>query len=338
MDAPVDPVVALWQAIVDAFGQVGRNASYPMPTFSGKKGEKPDNHILRFTDYCNHYNIVLAQKSNEFVKTLTGKARAWTDAVPHVGAPPHLPPFERAADAGPDPEEERQTLRHQFITRFAPQGRTPEALYAEWQNLSFNPSKDDIEEFIDDVRKLSEKLAYGAGATLMAVKGAMPLDLQNLILGMDDLDALKNFLIKVFDNPRMKQTYGKKEVAGGAGAPGAFSQTTVIGEQPTKGMEYFYNKLDRLEEKMGRMNLSDTGPRKPPFKPNVTPKRGRGGGPRPNGGYRYNPNGRERRDFYNRDRRDVRDKPRFRGHGFRRPQRQFRGGFKGKFDKSPNIP
>ena len=44
----------------------------------------------------------------------------------------------------------------------------------------------------------------------MAVKGAMPLDLQNLILGMDDLDALKNFLIKVFDNPRMKQTYGKK--------------------------------------------------------------------------------------------------------------------------------
>ena len=96
---------------------------------------------------------------------------------------------------------------------------------------------------------------------------------------------------------------------------------TVIGEQPTKGMEYFYNKLDRLEEKMGRMNLSDTGPQKPPFKPNVTPKRGRGGGPRPNGGYRYNPNGRERRDFYNRDRHNVRDKPRFRGHGFRRPHR-----------------
>ena len=94
----------------------------------------------------------------------------------------------------------------------------------------------------------------------MAVKGVMPLDLQNLILGMDDLDALKNFLIKVFDNPWMKQTYGKKEVAGGAGAPGTFSQMTVIGEQPTKGMEYFYNKLDRLEEKMGHMNLSDSGP------------------------------------------------------------------------------
>ena len=144
-----------------------------------------------------------------------------------------MPPFERAANVGPDPEEERQTLRYQFITRFAPQGQTPEALYAEWQNLSFNPSKDDIEEFIDDMRELSEKLVYGARATLMAVKGAMPLDLQNLILGMDDLDALKNFLIKVFDNPRMKQTYWKKEVAGGAGAPRVFSQTTMIGEQPT---------------------------------------------------------------------------------------------------------
>ena len=120
LDAPVDPDAALRQAIVDAFGQAGRNASYPMPTFSGKKGEKPDNHILWFTDYCNHYKIVLAQKSNEFVKTLTGKAQAWANAVPCVGAPPHLPLFERAADMGPDPEEERQTLRHQFITRFAP--------------------------------------------------------------------------------------------------------------------------------------------------------------------------------------------------------------------------
>ena len=288
MEAPADPMAALRQAIVDAFGQVGRNASYPMPTFSGKKGEKPDNHILRFTDYCNHYNIELVQKSNEFVKTLTGKARTWADAVPRVGV--DLPPFERAADAAPDPVAERATLRHMFITRFAPQGRTPEALYAEWQNLSFDPSKDDIEEFIDDVQKLSDKLAYGAGATLMAVKGAMPIDLQNLILPMDDLDGLKNFLIKVFDNPRMKQTYGKKEVGGGAGAPGAFSQTTVIGEQPGKGMEYFYNKLDRLEEKMGRMNLSDQGQRKPPFKPNVTPKIRRGGGPRSGGNPRYNPN------------------------------------------------
>ena len=105
-----DPVTALQQAIVDAFGQVGRNASYPMPTFSGKKGEKPDNHILRFTDYCNHYNIPLAQKNNEFFKTLTGKARAWADAVPQVGAERNLPEFERAADADPDPEAERNTL------------------------------------------------------------------------------------------------------------------------------------------------------------------------------------------------------------------------------------
>ena len=136
----------------------------------------------------------------------------------------------------------------------------------------------------------------------------------------------------------MKQTYGKKEATGAAGAPGAFSQTTMIGEQPTKGMEYFYNKLDRLEEKLGRMNLSDQGPQKPPFKPNVTPRQRHGGGPHPGGSFRYNPNNRDQRDFYNRDRWDNRDRARFRGQGFKRPQRPYRGGFKGKFDKSPNIP
>ena len=80
------------------------------------------------------------------------------------------------------------------------------------QNLHFDSSKDDVEEFVDDVKKLASKLGYGNEAALMAVKVAMPVEIQNLLLTMNDLETLKPFLIKVFDNPKMKQVqvYGKK--------------------------------------------------------------------------------------------------------------------------------
>ena len=45
-----------------------------------------------------------------------------------------------------------RTLKHLFLTRFAVQGRTPEALYAESQNLTYDPAKNDIEDFVRDVK------------------------------------------------------------------------------------------------------------------------------------------------------------------------------------------
>ena len=65
-----------------------------------------------------------------------------------------MPDYE-AADGVPKAEVER-TLKHLFLTWFAVQGRTPEALYAEWQNLMYDPAKDDIENFVRDIKKLAE--------------------------------------------------------------------------------------------------------------------------------------------------------------------------------------
>ena len=109
----------------------------------------------------------------------------------------------------------------------------------EWQNLTYDPAKDDIEDFVRDVKKLVEQLGYRDTAALMAVRGALPLDLQNLTMNMDDLEAMKKLLIKIFDNPKMKQNYGKKETSASTSAAGAFSQTTVISEPIDKGMSYF---------------------------------------------------------------------------------------------------
>ena len=44
-------------------------------------------------------------------------------------------------------------LKRIFLTMWSLKCETADILYAEWQNLAFDPYKDDIEEFIGDVIK-----------------------------------------------------------------------------------------------------------------------------------------------------------------------------------------
>ena len=131
-----DPLAAFRKAIGDAFQEANRNSTYPMPSFTGKKGEKPEHHTLCFEDYVQHYDIAPARQSQAFVKTLTGKARAWADTMKE-GA--DLPVYQ-AVDPAVRADMEK-FLKHHFLTRFVVQGRTPEALYTEWQNLIYDPTK-----------------------------------------------------------------------------------------------------------------------------------------------------------------------------------------------------
>ena len=56
--------------------------------------------------------------------------------------------------------EKAATLKHKFIERWSTKGRTEDALYSEWQNLKFDPTSDDIDEFISDVKNLAKYLGY----------------------------------------------------------------------------------------------------------------------------------------------------------------------------------
>ena len=57
-----------------------------------------------------------------------------------------------------------------FLVRFAKEGRTLEAAYSAWGALTFDPNKDDIEQFILKVEELAKKLSYNQDAQVMAVK------------------------------------------------------------------------------------------------------------------------------------------------------------------------
>ena len=50
-----------------------------------------------------------------------------------------------------DPEnanDKKASMKYLFLTRFAKEGRTLEAAYSAWGAFTFDPNKDDIEQFI----------------------------------------------------------------------------------------------------------------------------------------------------------------------------------------------
>ena len=50
------------------------------------------------------------------------------------------------------------SMKYLFLARFAKEGRTLEAAYSAWEALTFDPNKDDIEQFILKVEELAKKL------------------------------------------------------------------------------------------------------------------------------------------------------------------------------------
>ena len=78
------------------------------------------------------------------------------------------------------------------------------AAFEAWRDLKFDPAKDDVEEFMTNIKNLVATLAFNEEAQVMAIKSNMPRDVYRLCMQYDKLDELKKFLIELFENLRMK--------------------------------------------------------------------------------------------------------------------------------------
>ena len=54
------------------------------------------------------------------------------------------------------------------------------------------------------IKNLASTLAFNEEAQVMAIKSNMPRDIYGSCMQYNKLDELKNFLIELFENPRMK--------------------------------------------------------------------------------------------------------------------------------------
>ena len=243
------------------------------------------------------------------------------------------------------------SMKYLFLARFVKEGRTLEAAYSAWGALTFDPNKDDIEQFILKVEELAKKLGYNEDAQVMAVKSVLPRDVYGIYMTCKKLKDLITFLIELFSNPKM--TEAVPGTASAAGDPSVFS----IGQHmennavsPTAAdISKIHQDMNALQVRFNKITSADFRSKSSkPWKPEVTPPRRRGGFNRGRGGRQFDNVQRNERfknsennGNQNGDNSQTNNTGNFRSRGQGRGN--FRGNIRGKdggrgrFDKSPNI-
>ena len=84
-------------------------------------------------------------------------------------------------------------MEYLVLARFAKEGSTLEAAYNAWSTLTFDPNKDNIEQFVSKVEDLAKNLGYNEDAQVMAVKSELPRDVYSICITYKKLTELKPF-------------------------------------------------------------------------------------------------------------------------------------------------
>ena len=169
-------------------------------------------------------------------------------------------------------------MKYLFLRRFAKEGRTLEAAYSAWGSLTFDPNKDDIEQFILKVEELAKKLGYNEDAQVMAVKSVLPRDVYGICITHKTLKELKAFLIDLFANPKMREAV--PGTANISGEPGVFSigqhvENKVV--NPTiADVSKIHQDTNALQVRFNKISSADFRSKtSKPWKPEVTPPKRR---------------------------------------------------------------
>ena len=126
-----------------------------------------------------------------------------------------------------------------------------EVMYMAWMQLSFDSSKDDIEEFINEVKNLAKRLGYNEQAQVMAIKNHLPLELYHNCLTIDNLKDLTDFLVKVYDNPKMKEKLGIGDKA--ASASGVTTHAFSMGQSLDTHFINSSGEIGKLKANIGEL-------------------------------------------------------------------------------------
>ena len=122
--SPLGPLVGpvamgMVEEIKNALIGSNRVAAVSIPQFYGKKGEKPEDHIMKVEDYFQNYNIRdQTQKCNRFRDTCCGKARTWLSTLTEY-------PTIFDTEEAPDEAGKAKTMKSMFLARWQLKGKPP---------------------------------------------------------------------------------------------------------------------------------------------------------------------------------------------------------------------
>ena len=147
-----------------------------MLVFKGKKGEDLEDYILKVEDYFKIHEIKReGDKIKRFKDTLFETARKWAQTLNYT----EVNKFDYNLK---DENDKKASMKYLFLARFVKEGRTLEAAYNAWSTLTFDPNRDNIEQFVSKMEDLSKKLGYNEGAQVMAVKSILHRDVYSICM------------------------------------------------------------------------------------------------------------------------------------------------------------
>ena len=289
INSETDPIMtATTKELIDTLTKtlknINQSPTIPLPIFKGKKGEDPEDHILKVEDYFGVHQITEQKdKIDRFKDTLFETARKWAQTLNYT----EVTKFDYdPANA----DDKIASMKYLFLARFAKEGRTFEAAYSAWGALTFDPNKDDIEQFILKVEELAKKLGYNVDAQVMAVKSVLPRDVYGICMTYKKLKDLKTFLIELFSNSKMREAVPR--TASAAGDPSVFSigqhmENNVV-SLTAADVSKIHQDMNALQVRFNKISSADFRSKSSkPWKPEVTPPRRRGGFNRGRGGRQF---------------------------------------------------
>ena len=148
----------------------------------------------------------------------------------------------------------------------------------EWQNLKFDPAKDDIEDFCNDVKNLANRLGYPEDAQVMAIKVNIPPVLVTQVINVTTFKEIRDTLITLVENPVIKRVLMTEGTGEKGLAPFTMSQVqwqpkndagmcdsgigSMHGEEGSrrtpKSIGKIMNKIDDLEFSLCKISSTDS--------------------------------------------------------------------------------
>lgn len=272
-----------------------------IPTFSGSKSQDPQAHLLAAKDWLDQGNVPIPRRSDKFRLTLKGKARVWYDSLDR------------------DTKRSWELLQMEFSRHYSLQGRTPKQLCDRWDSLCFDPSVDDIDQFIGEVKQTAKQLHLPQVAVITKIKGKMPQEMAYALTGAHTLEEVVKTVTEVFGRTPGAPLPARDPHAFAALSMAPHSTTTVSSVDRINSLESTIESLTEAIQQMGRQKSGVKPFKKPPYKPHGADNPGTRG--RNRGGYKNTGERKPKSDQEKKEEKKT-DKPSFSSRG--------------KFDHSPN--
>ena len=218
-------------------------------------GERPDTHLLAASDWMEAVRVHPADFVDNFKHTLQHLAREWYQGL-------GVNPFHGDWHA----------FSTHFSKYFSTQGRNIKHLHERWRTFSFDPTTDDIEEYIRDVKEAAKQLGHEDDAVLNLLKATMPTELYGTLYGRNNLCEVTTMLKDIYAKKPQNNVAVATGVAQGATAPFTHIRSPTRGAPKAQSDASLEDRILQLTENLYRIDFNGKPPRKP-FKPFITQPR-----------------------------------------------------------------